>query len=257
MTDARVAACPVYVRPALGRWLSLDVRSGWILLALFSVVRIGFVLQANVTRSYGLVSMFFVIMALTPLVLLSPPGRRRIGLNWRPRFRGLITGMMLGASCCAAMLLTAHVLFGSGDDNAFVYIAGTYTGLPSAMSDTERLIFFGVFALIGMTFSPIGEELFYRGIIHECFAVRMGEWRAGCIDAAAFALVHLAHFGLVWRGAGFEFLPLPALWWLCGMFMTALVFNWSRRASGSLIGAVAAHSSFNLLMTGWIFFVVV
>ncbi|HEY0026798.1 MAG TPA: CPBP family intramembrane glutamic endopeptidase [Allosphingosinicella sp.] len=243
-----------FVRPAFRGWLGLTVKTGWILLALFSVIRVGLVLHANVTRNYALVSLLFVIMASTPLILLRRPGRERIGIIWRPRLSGLIIGIALGASCCAAMLLSAHMLFGSGEDNAFVYIAATYTGLPPVMTDTQRWIYFGVFALIGMTLSPIGEELFYRGLVHECFVGRMGERRAGCIDAAAFALVHLAHFGLVWRAAGWALLPLPAVWWLAGMFLTAIAFNWSRRASGSVLGAIAAHSSFNLLMTAWIFF---
>ncbi|HEY1072497.1 MAG TPA: CPBP family glutamic-type intramembrane protease [Brevundimonas sp.] len=225
-----------------------------ILLALFSVSRFALVMLANVTGDYGLVSVFFVVMALTPLVLLTRSGRARIGLNWRPRLAGAGLGVLLGAGCCVVLIATAGLFFGSGDDNAFVYVAGTYAALPDQMGGTLRLIMFAVFALIGMSFSPIGEELFYRGLIHESFVARLGENRAACVDAAAFAVVHLAHFGLVWRGAGWVLLPLPALWWLCGMFATALAFTWARRASGSVLGAVAAHAAFNLMMTAWIFY---
>ncbi|HEX8380387.1 MAG TPA: CPBP family intramembrane glutamic endopeptidase [Allosphingosinicella sp.] len=252
--DSQAAAPPAFLRPAFRGWLDLDERSGWILLGSFSFVRIVLVLHANATRGYALVSLLFVVMALTPPLLLARPGRQKIGLTWRLRPLGLLGGMLLGASCCAAMIVSAHLLFGVGGDNAFVYVAGSYTGLPPVMSDSERLILFAVFALIGMTLSPIGEELFYRGLVHECFAGKAGEGRAACIDAAAFALVHLAHFGLVWTAAGWVLLPLPALWWLCGMFLTALAFNGSRRATGSIVGAVAAHSAFNLAMTAWIFF---
>ena len=252
--DSQAAAPPAFLRPAFRGWLGLDAKSGWILLGLFSFARVALVLLANVTRSYALVSVLFVVMALTPLLLLGRLGRQRIGLTWRLRPSGVLFGIVLGASCCAAMIVSSNVFFGLGEDNAFVYVAGSYSGLPPVMSDAERLILFGIFALVGMTFSPIGEELFYRGLVHECFAGRAGEGRAACIDAAAFAVVHLAHFGLVWSATGWVLLPLPALWWLCGMFITALAFNWSRRASGSILGAVAAHSSFNLLMTAWFFF---
>ena len=253
--NPRPSSGSVFVRPLFRGWLGLDVRSGWILLALFSVSRVLLVMQANVTHSYTLVSVFFVIMALTPLILLSGEGRRRIGLTWRTRFAGMISAVLLGAACCVAMILSGQWLFGSGEQNAFVYIAGTYSGLPAVMSDKVRWILFGVFALIGMTLSPIGEELFYRGLVHECFAEKIGGWRAACVDAAGFAVVHLAHFGLVWGAMGWVFLPLPALWWLAGMFLTALAFNWSRRSTGSIVGAVAAHAAFNLIMTAWIFFV--
>ncbi|HEX8308226.1 MAG TPA: CPBP family intramembrane glutamic endopeptidase [Allosphingosinicella sp.] len=252
--DSQAAPPPAFLRPAFRGWLGLDPRSGWILLGLFSFARVVLVLHANVTRSYALVSLLFIAMALTPLILLGSAGRQRIGLTWRLRPLGLLAGILLGAICCAAMIVSANLLFGVGEHNAFVYLAGSYTGLPPAMSDSQRLILFAVFALIGMTLSPIGEELFYRGLVHECFAAEAGEGRSACIDAAAFALVHLAHFGLVWTAAGWALLPLPALWWLAGMFLTALAFNWSRRSSGSVLAAVAAHGAFNLLMTAWIFF---
>jgi uncharacterized protein len=252
--DSQAAASPAFLRPAFRGWLGLDPRSGLLLLGLFSVARVVLVLQANATGSYALVSLLFVLMALTPPLLLGRLGRERIGLSWRLRPLGLLAGIMVGASCCAAMIVSAHVLFGLGQDNAFVYVAGSYSGLPPAMGHSERLILFGVFALIGMTLSPIGEELFYRGFVHECFAGKLGEGRSACIDAGAFALVHLAHFGLIWTAVGWTLLPLPALWWVFGMFVTALAFNWSRRASGSVVGAVAAHSAFNLTMTAWIFF---
>lgn len=235
-------------------WLGLDVRTGLILLALFSAVRFGLVMQANVTKSYGLLSVFFVVMALTPLVLLSREGRRRIGMIWPGRPVHLLSALLAGGLCCGIMIVSAEWLFGPGDDNAFRYIAGTYAGLPSPMDDQTRMILFLVFAAIGMTFSPIGEELFYRGLVHESFTGRLGEGRAAVIDAAAFALVHLAHFGLIWRAVGWTLLPGPAVWWVCGLFVIGLVFFQARRAGGSILGAIVAHAGFNLAMTGWIFY---
>lgn len=245
---------PPMFRRLFRRSLGFDVRTGLILLALFSVTRFALVMQANVTRSYAFVSLFFVVMALTPFILLTRSGRARIGVNWRPRVTGMVAGALLGAAVCGILIFSATRLFGAGDDNAFVYIAGTYSGLPREMDDTLRLIMFGVFAMIGMTLSPVGEELFYRGLVHETFTGRLGEGRAACLDAAAFAVVHLAHFGLIWRVTGWTLLPIPAVWWLGGMFVAALVFNWARRLSRSIFGAVAAHAAFNLTMTAWIFY---
>lgn len=230
----------------------MDVRTGLILLVLFSVVRFGLVLQANVTRSYAFVSIVFVVMALTPLLLLTRDGRRRIGITRPARPSGLVAALMVGALCCGLLIASAGWLFGAGDDNAFVYIAGTYTGLPPAMDDQTRLILFLVAAAIGMSFGPIGEELFYRGLVHESFVGRLGEGRAATMDAGAFALVHLAHFGLVWRATGWTLLPGPAAWWVSGLFLTGLAFSWARRVTGSILGAIVAHASFNLAMTAWI-----
>ena len=252
MTD-NTASSPSFRSP-FRRWLRFDVRTGLVLLALFSVVRFGLVLEANVSRSYGLVSAFFVVMALTPFLLLTRVGRRRTGMTRPARPMHLLSAALAGGLCCGILIVSAGMLFGWGDDNAFTYIAGTYAGLPSPMDDQTRLILFLVFAGIGMTFSPVGEELFYRGLLHECFSARLGQARAAAVDAAAFALVHLAHFGLVWRVTGWTFLPGPAVWWVGGLFVAGLIFFWSRRASGSIMGAIVAHAGFNLAMTGWIFY---
>jgi len=245
---------PPAFRPLFRRWLSFGVGTGLILLALFSAVRFSLVMQANVTNNYGPVSVLFIVMAIAPLVLLTGEGRRQIGMMRPTSLGGVAAGLCLGALACAAMVVTAGLLFGSGDDNAFVYIAGTYSGVPSPMDDQTRLILFAVFALIGMTFSPIGEELFYRGLVHQTLKGRFGEGRASLFEAGAFALVHLAHFGLIWRTAGWTFLVGPAIWWVAGLFATGLVFSWARRASGSIIGAILAHAGFNLTMTAWIFY---
>lgn len=245
---------PPPFRPLFQSWLSFGVGTGLILLALFSAARFGLVMQANVTNNYGPVSILFVVMAIVPLILLTGEGRRRIGMVRPTSLRGVAAGLCLGALACAAMVVTAGLLFGSGDDNAFVYIAGTYSGVPSPMDDRTRLILFAVFALIGMTFSPIGEELFYRGLVHQTLTGWVGEGRASLFEAGAFALVHVAHFGLIWRTAGWTFLVGPAIWWVAGLFVTGLVFSWARRASGSIVGAILSHAGFNLTMTAWIFY---
>ena len=105
-----------------------------------------------------------------------------------------------------------------------------------------------------MGFSPIGEEVFYRGLVHECFARSVGNRRAALVDSAAFAMVHVAHFGLVYSGQGWRFLPGPTLLWVTGLFITCLFFSVARAKSGSLVGAIVAHALFNLSMNYFIFY---
>ena len=59
-----------------------------------------------------------------------------------------------------------------------------------------------------MTFSPIGEELFYCEIVHGCFAGRFGEQKASFFDSLTFAITHLAHFGIVYVLGGWLYLYL-------------------------------------------------
>jgi len=148
----------------------------------------------------------------------------------------------------------ATALWGRTVANPFVYIAGSYTNVPDSLSDEARLIYFLIYAVIGILFSPIGEELLYRGIAHESIASRLGNGGAALVDAGAFALTHLAHFGIVYVAGAWTFLPLPALLWVSAMFLSSLVFYTFRVLTGSIVGAIVAHAAFNLAMTYAIFY---
>jgi membrane protease YdiL (CAAX protease family) len=118
----------------------------------------------------------------------------------------------------------AVAMYGLGVGNPFVYISNSYANVRQPLSETDRLIFFAVFAVIGVTFSPIGEELFYRGLVHESLAGAWGNRSAAVVEAGAFAAAHLAHFGIVYVAGEWSLLPVPALLWVAAMFASALVF---------------------------------
>jgi uncharacterized protein len=109
-------------------------------------------------------------------------------------------------------------------------------------------------ALVGMTFSPIGEELYFRGIVHASFEKTLGETKATLVEAGAFALTHIAHFGLVFVSFKWSFFALPTLIWVISMFLLSLLFFIFKKQSGSILGAIICHSAFNLGMIYCIFY---
>ncbi len=236
--------------------LGFNVRTGLLLLGVFGTARVLLVLQANVTGSYQLVSIVFVAMAALPWVVLSRAGRNRIGLVKPTRWRWMPVALLAGMLACGAIYAANLAIWGDTTSNPFVYISQSYSSVPSMMTLDDRFIYFAIYALIGVTFSPIGEELLYRGIAHDSFAMKLGNRAAAAIDAAAFALVHLAHFGIVYVVGSWSFLALPAIVWVGAMFLSALIFYWFRARTGSLAGAIVAHASFNLAMNAIIFFLV-
>lgn len=244
---------PDLVRTRFRRVLPLVPRTGILLLVVFGVVRVALVLQANVTGSYNLVSLVFVAMAVLPWILLTRDGRRRIGLT-RPRNAlALLPALVAGAAACLAVVGVVTLLWGTTLQNPFAYIATTYSNIPANPSEQDLLISFAIYAAIGMLVSPIGEELLYRGLAHEAIASGWGDRRAALIDAGAFAVTHLAHFGVIYVAGAWAFLPLPALVWVAAMFAVSLLFFAFRRFTGSLLGAIVAHAGFNLAMTAAIF----
>lgn len=245
------------VRAPFRRFLGFDLRTGILLLIVFGVVRMALVLQANVTGSYQLVSIVFVAMAVLPWIVLTRQGRRKIGIIRPSRWRWMLPAAVAGVAALLVLYATTTALWGQTIENPFTYIARTYSNVPDAPTDADRLIYFIIYATIGMLFSPIGEELLYRGIAHESLATRLGNRGAALVDAGAFALTHLAHFGIVFIAGAWTFLPLPALLWVVAMFLASLVFWAFRTLTGSIIGAIVAHAAFNLAMNYVIFYSVI
>jgi membrane protease YdiL (CAAX protease family) len=241
-------------RRPFARWLGFDLRTGTLLLIALGAIRVTLVLQANVTGQYQAVSVVFVAMALLPWILLTKAGRRAMGIVMPPRWRWTIPGAVAGAAAGSVTFVLFFALWGDSLENAFVYIGNTYSAVPSGVSDSDRTIYFVIFALIGVTFSPIGEEMIYRGLAQESFAPRLGETKAALVDAAAFAVIHLAHFGVVYIGGSWSVFWAAGALWLASMFAASLVFHLFRRWTGSIWGAVASHAGFNLAMTVVIFY---
>lgn len=245
---------PDFYRSMWRPFLRPGWRSGLFLLLLWSIPRFWLALWASQAGSYQYVSLIFVSMWIAPFILLGRQGRKEAGIR-RPKSSGwLFVGFIAGLALCALMFGLSYQAYGLTGSNWLYHISGTYSNLPAEMDANTRLSFFLIFAAIGMTFSPIGEELFYRGLIHENFRHSFGQRGASVSDSLAFALVHLAHFGLAYTGGSWKFLFLPALLWVAALFGLCLSFSWFRQRSGSILGAVLAHAGFNLGMNYFIFY---
>ena len=144
------------------------------------------------------------------------------------------------------------MLFGRSADNWFVSIANNYRGVmdTAGMSMLQLQL---IFTLPALMFSPVAEEIFFRGILQRTLEQHCSERTSTVIESGAFGLVHLCHHGLVLGAAGLGWLPLSGTLWMLLMFFTALLFARIRQRSGSLYPAMAAHAAFNLTMNTLIF----
>ena len=221
---------------------------GLILVFLFGIPRFILVLYAGRTGQTQWVSIIFTLMLFTPLLFLRKAGRREIGIRKSQRPLWLVWGFLLGAGICLLLFVINRLICGTEICNPFVYIASTTTSGNASMG------YFLIYLAVSMTFSPFGEELFYRGVVHQAFRENLGERKAAVIDSAAFAMTHLAHFGIIYSAGGWKWLPLPSLFWVTGMFLTCLVFNYVRQESGSILGAILTHAGFNFAMGFLIFY---
>jgi len=194
----------------------------------------------------------FVLMAVLPFMLLRAPARRDMGLKLAggPRDYGL--AIVAGAGAALACFVLGKALFDASPDNWFMSIAGSYRrNMDTAGWDLVRLHL--VFTIPAIVFSPIGEEIFFRGYLQYMLEQRFSARASTTGECAAFAVVHLCHHGLFVAATGIGFRPLSGLLWMLLMFGTALMFAWLRKRTGSLLPAIASHAAFNLVMNLTIF----
>jgi membrane protease YdiL (CAAX protease family) len=194
----------------------------------------------------------FVTMGLLPWLLLTPGGRRYIGLcaptSWRVVAPAVLAGACTALACGAIGLL----LFGYGPDNWFMTVATSYRRMMDT-STFSMLMLHLVFTLPALLFSPIGEEIFFRGILQRALEQRFSTRISTVLECAVFGLVHLLHHGLVFGATGLSIRPVSAALWVAAMCLTAALFATIRQRSGSLFPAMAAHAAFNAAMNGVIF----
>jgi len=167
----------------------------------------------------------------------------------------LIAAFIIGIALSLFLHVIGKLLYEDSFQNWYAYIGKSYN-IPEVISASDKFTLFLVMAITGMIFSPIGEELFFRGVVHGSFAKSIGDQKASIVDSLAFALTHIAHFGLVFINGNWTFYFVPTLLWVIGMFLVSIVFFQMKKSSGSILGAILCHAGFNLGMIYCIFYLV-
>lgn len=185
-----------------------------------------------------------------PWLLAGPEGRKAMAFKGANSLHWYITGPLTALLLLVLMTAVVWGLYGNSESNWLVQHANFLEASLSPLSDNTNLVIrFAVATLPAMLFSPLGEEFFYRGIMLSGLTKRWGVATAMVLQAAAFALVHLAHYGLN------PLQPRLILLFIPSMFVVALLFGWIRYRSGSVWVAVASHAIFNLGMNGIAFWI--
>lgn len=226
---------------------------GTILIFAFGIPRFILVLKANVTGKFNYIPIVFLIMWILPFIFLSKVGRKYIGLIKVQNKKWIVYSFLIGAITGLVVYFIGFFLFNNTYQNWFVYIAKPFE-IYSDITSSDKLILFVISTIIAMTFSPIGEEIFYRGMVHGSFQIDIGDTKASYIDSLAFALTHVAHFGIVFINSKWEFFIFPSILWVGLMFLTSRLFFLCKKKSGSILGAIISHSAFNLVMMYIIFY---
>jgi uncharacterized protein len=241
------------LRPFWRRIFSFNWKFGLFLILIVCIPRFILVLNANASGNYSAIGIIMFVSAIAPFIFLSKYGRRKIGITKPKKYNWLLISFAIGLIASILLYFLGQSLFGNTYENWYQYIGKSYK-IPTRIDAHNKAIMFAIMALTGMTFSPIGEELFFRGIVHASFAKSIGEKKASVVDSSAFAVTHISHFGLVFVNSQWGFYTIPAILWVASMFLVSVLFFISKRRTDSLLGAMICHSAFNLGMIYCIFY---
>lgn len=211
------------------------------------------VLNANASGNYSSIGLIMAISAIAPFIFLSKKGQRKIGITKPKKYSWILIAFVCGLIASILLYLLGKGLYGNSFENWYQYIGKSYN-IPTGISANDKSILFAIMALTGMTFSPIGEELFFRGIVHSSFEKSIGEKKASIVDSTAFALTHISHFGLVFIYNKWTLFTFPTIIWVSSMFLVSILFFKFRKKNDSIVGAMICHSAFNLGMIFCIFY---
>ena len=158
------------------------------------------------------------------------------------------TGSLLSIGLLTISAGASWMFFGTTETNWLVQHAIALSESLSNLPDQTSLLQLFIFATVpAMLFSPIGEEFLYRGYLQQAFSDHYGRSAGLWIQATAFALVHMSHYGLK------PLEPVLLMVFLPSMLAAGLLFGWIRNQSGSLWPAVVSHSIYNAGLNGIVF----
>lgn len=242
------------LRKPWNKQFSFDWKFGFGLILFFSISRFVAVLYGIQSGDNQFLSILFLLMITTPFIFLNEHGRKNIGFKKPDSFSWIILSLVAGILMAAVIFFLGKLLYQSTYANWFYYIGSTYPVDFLNITPADKQIYFIIFSLIGISFSPFGEEILYRGVVHGALETKYGDNKAAFMDSLAFAIVHLAHFGIVWINEKWSFMLIPALLWMLLMFLTGILFNFYKRKTDSIWGAIICHMGFNVSMTWFIFY---
>jgi hypothetical protein len=192
-----------------------------------------------------------VLMAAMPWLLLARPQRQAMGLQAAQPTTAYTWALLWGPAAATLCFALGWALYGRGADHWFVSVANSFRAQPTPGFGLLQLHL--MFTLPAIIFSPIGEELYFRGLMQRALETRFTARSSTHIEAAWFATVHLLHHGVALAAGVWTLRPVSGALWCALMFGLSWSLALLRRRGGSVWPAVLAHSAFNAPMNGFIF----
>ncbi|MGD0681105.1 MAG: CPBP family intramembrane glutamic endopeptidase [Terracidiphilus sp.] len=195
-----------------------------------------------------------LVMWTLPFLFLTRQGRRDVGLCRKGITPvALVLCSLAGVAGGLLIFWIGMALYGNSPDNWCVSIRDSFQ-LNQMLAVMSPAAAFAVIALLTMSFTPIGEEFLFRGLIQKSFTLRWNAAIATLVNGFAYGLLHLLHVHGLWHNAaGFHLRLISGALVVLLLAGLGATFTLCRLCTGSLWCAVVAHAACNLAMISAIF----
>jgi membrane protease YdiL (CAAX protease family) len=174
-----------------------------------------------------------LLYAFIPLVFVRKQLWGEIGLNRPLRPVYILLGIPLAALFVLISALFLYFTVGFSSANYMAIVAKQQMSY-GIVNESNAWQYFPIAVAGFCLFSPVPEELFFRGLILKALQSRFSAPIANTAQAALFGLIHLAYFGLVDFNMG---LLLYIPFGLAGAYL----FGWSVQKTGSVLSSIVLH----------------
>jgi uncharacterized protein len=219
--------------------------------SLVAVVVIAAVRFIAIFSPFQLQELFFlqtVAMWALPFAMLTAGGRRQIGLKeGGMTFASMFLSALAGTTCALLFFAAGMAIYGESPNNWCISIRN-YLHLDEMHGLMSPVALFALYALPAIFLNPVGEEILFRGFIHQSFARRFNPAVATVVSSLLFGLIYLYLHGIWHDASGFHIRAGSAALAILLMSCIGAVFTLCRTLSGSLWPAMAAHAAFNLTL---------
>ena len=190
-----------------------------------------------------------------PFLFLTRQGRREIGLRRQGNtFSNIALSALIGAVCGYLIFWLGMALYGNSPDNWCVSIRDSFQ-LKQMLAVMSPAAAYAVITLSTVSFTPIGEEFLFRGLVQQSFTLRWNAVIATLVNGFAYGLMHLLHVHGLWHdAAGFHLRLISGALIVILLAGLGAILTLCRLRTGSMWCAVAAHAACNLTMVTAIFF---
>lgn len=164
-------------------------------------------------------------------------------------FTWVLAATASGVTAAIAIGMLGDLLYGDSSDNWSGTVSATLLGDPQFRTLPPAQLF-PVLAIPAALFSPLAEELVFRGVFHDSILTRVGRRAALTITGVLFGFMHLFHHGISMGSTGVEVRVISGVIWMLLTVGLSVLFAVCRLGSTSIWSAVLCHAAFNVTMVG-------